>query len=283
MITLYRGDAEKIRKFEFMKTKKNCLFGQGIYLTDNETVADSYRQKGVNNRSYSYASLHGRYVTLFQGSCKNREDAYQKAFPKFLQDFYRDDFQPTARGIKHTQFEMMAKETFKSLIAEGRIQAKYTAYSHMSRKEHKERVKSGQDVYHMEVSYTRDNENITGFITKFQFEDHELKGNIIRIERPIMDHFFWEIAREHRLGFDIQHDETKEILSSMNFYRYGDPRKQLMHTKRNFNLLLNHYPQYGFKGLEYDGGKRVGGLGYHRAFVIWDEQWVNNHKVQRYR
>lgn len=67
-LTLYRGDAEKIREFSFHKTNKHCLFGPGIYLTNKQKVADSYRTKG--GRSHSLYS-----TTLFSGHAKDRTEA----------------------------------------------------------------------------------------------------------------------------------------------------------------------------------------------------------------
>ena len=45
---LYRGDSEKISQFDFNKTYSHCLVGQGIYLTDNIDVANTYRTKGCD-------------------------------------------------------------------------------------------------------------------------------------------------------------------------------------------------------------------------------------------
>lgn len=46
-VTLYRGDAAKIEKFEFAKTHDSALFGRGIYLTDDPEIAADYTIKGA--------------------------------------------------------------------------------------------------------------------------------------------------------------------------------------------------------------------------------------------
>lgn len=52
-IKLYRGDSTPIEHFDMRKTDKNALFGQGIYLTDNPEIADSYKSKGDGSQIYN--------------------------------------------------------------------------------------------------------------------------------------------------------------------------------------------------------------------------------------
>lgn len=43
-LRLYRGDSTKVVKFDFNKTRKYSLVGQGIYLTNSIKIAQSYRE-----------------------------------------------------------------------------------------------------------------------------------------------------------------------------------------------------------------------------------------------
>lgn len=50
-LRLYRGDSTKIVKFDFNKTRKYSLVGQGIYLTNSIKIAQSYREKNTSSRN----------------------------------------------------------------------------------------------------------------------------------------------------------------------------------------------------------------------------------------
>jgi hypothetical protein len=39
----------------------------------------------------------------------------------------------------------------------------------------------------------------------------------------------------------------------------------------------------GYQGFRYDGGLLVGGLGRHDAYSMWDADFVNSHRVERFK
>lgn len=126
MLTLYRGDSTKIAEFDLHKTYKNCLYGQGIYLTNSLEVAHSYRTKEATESQW-------QEPILFVGKAANRPEAFAKAFEQFLYPFYyykegvklysvkqRKQYEKAVR--KH---EAEARRFFDLEREEGRIKAEY--------------------------------------------------------------------------------------------------------------------------------------------------------------
>ncbi len=50
----------------------------------------------------------------------------------------------------------------------------------------------------------------------------------------------------------------------------------------NYKKVRRALEEYGYRGLEYPGGMITNGIS-HRAFCVWDEDFINDHKVKIYK
>ena len=176
-LTLFRGDAEKIKTFDFNKTDKSCAVGQGIYLTNNLKVAQSYRDKGSNKRNVP--------SVLFQGDAKDRNDAYEKAFEVFVREKIRTEklvsgshplywkkHEELDKANKALLAKLMEKfrPEFLRLREEGRVVAEYSGAAVWGAKSRYLTVTL--DVKEFEV----------GYITEFQFEEAVFNPTMFKVE-----------------------------------------------------------------------------------------------------
>lgn len=286
-LTLYRGDAEKIKEFNFNKTYKECLVGQGIYLTDSLRVANSYRTKGSGQVGFFY---------IFRGYAYNRNDAYQKAFKVFCNEIWNEnhdwrDRYPTDSKIAK-KFEESLKGKYQSLIEDRSIVAEYTQppYFDLNCTQQKAQLPGTR---YMKVSW---NKNLdVGYVTRFDFDQKYFDANVFHVDQNSYDESFWSLMYENKVLIGEQADTIEEYISK-------NRGKNIIHTVscyRDFNKGKNSYRRshesllwknirsvlepYGIIGFEYNGGRRLGGRYSHRAFCIWDEDFVNRHKVERFK
>lgn len=273
-LTLYRGDAEKIREFDFSKTCKYSLFGPGIYLTNKVTVADSYRTKGAR-ASDPY------HRVLFTGEAKNRTDAFEKAFPTFASDLHHETTGLWLnRGIDKAskKFLDMAQTRYRLLIEEKLIVANYTQAP---------TTVCGRYVNNatrLEVIYDR--KKVVGYVTRFEFEEKPFSDSMIRIDRPIRDTTFWELMydRKVKVGVAAPDRHAYVVVNSDSFAKAIDFGSSVRSDRLGtFRQIRHAVEPYGYRGFEYGGGLHIGGFGQHRAFVVWDDDYVNEHRVERFR
>lgn len=267
-LTLYRGDYEKIKSFQFVKTHKWCLVGQGIYLTSSMKVADTYRDKGAY-------SLKAPSPVLFEGEALNRPDAFEKAFPQFLEDYIKVGAEGwvSERDLKvlRKTNEGAARSKYRRLIEDGLIKAEYTATpNQMWRK--------------TSLKVTRKIERNVGYITKFSFDKLTFEQSVVAVNQRISDPMFWEIMFDRGIAFGT-HKETRSDYIAWNLQVRGRelPALTLAKDERFWRRLRNALTPFGYRGLEYGGGRYAGGAGNHRAFCVWDEDFVNEHKIERIR
>lgn len=273
-LILYRGDAEKIREFDFHKTDKYCLFGQGIYLTDKVRVAESYRTKGARRDT-----VYNR--VLFNGAAANRTEAFEKGFPLFASDFHHEmngTWLYRGLGNASPKFLEQARARYRLLIEEGDIVATYTQapYRVMGRYIHQ--------TPRIEVTYDRKQK--IGYVTKFAFEEKPFTASMIRIDRPIRDTMFWELMFDRKVDVGVKATTRHEyvVANSDHFAKAIDFGSTVRSDRTaTFRQIRNAVEPFGYRGFEYCGGRHIGGYGDHRAFVVWDDDYVNHHKVERFR
>lgn len=267
-IRLYRGDFDKIREFQFSKTKKGCLFGQGVYLTNNRTVADTYRTKGANGQAKATPT-----TVLFDSFAKNRPEALNKAFGVYLDEYYYARYGRFAydakRKAEREKLADLAREEFDRKVAEGLIVAEYFAASDPKTGNRRLRVTQ-------EVRYE------VGFISVFDFPRKAFESNVLKVDSVIRDRAFWELMWENKTGFGTPY-ATKEDFVNYNASPWYGKQRTISVSSSTYNSIRRVIEPYGYIGFEYNGGGYVGGCGRHRAFVIWDDEFVNAHKVRRER
>lgn len=100
-----------------------------------------------------------------------------------------------------------------------------------------------------------------GYISVFEFPEPYFTRNCINIDAHYPDKELIRIVKENNLWKD------KNIQRLDNIH---------------FNKLIPILKDYGIHGFEYKGG-RIGGGIKHRAFSIWDEEFVNSHMINRYK
>jgi hypothetical protein len=286
-LVLYRGDSSVIEDFRRSKTKKYSLLGQGIYLTDSEKIAKTYREKGAVRNKHQVGKIY-----LYQGLAQNRLRAFELAFLNFVnrQIEFSGISCYSKEGLRlkdDKKFLAKTKAEYMRLIEEGTISADY-AY------------KNTTTDARIDVIY--DDGSIFGEISKFVFDENEFNSSVLKIDTTITDSFFWELMWDHKVGFGVP-KETKEEFIYFNSTTHfnidtiskgaicstglrlpkGDekPQTKIYDTSRDkvFNRMRVVLTPYGYKGLEYSGGYLIGGFGRHRAFCIWDDFWVNYHRI----
>lgn len=270
IIRLYRGDSEKIRKFDYYKTSSSSLAGRGFYLTDNEKIAHSYRLKG--------SEAAGLSNLLIDKDLENMNVAREETLTAYIVfQLKRDRHYKIANDPKKVEAAKVAyRPEFERLLEDGTI----TIRRYQPRK-------ANNGFLFQAVYMPRD----IGYVTSFDFPRKYLESNVVHIETSRPDPNLLDIAWENGC--------VRKVLYSRNqLFMQGD--KVEFHEKDDFvkhalrhGITPNHFDcnklgvlldkQYGILGFEYKGGIRVGGLGTHRAFNLFNERYVNEHRTQRYR
>lgn len=173
-LTLYRGDYEKIRRFDVTKTNKHCLVGPGIYMTTDMRIAQTYRTKderGVRNQR----------ELLFSGAAKDRPDAFDKAYKVWLDDEFDQRLsEGTVRRNDRNQWcktnAAKLRPLYNEAVREGHIVAEYHTSPWSTRRTLEVRRVLGKPV---------------GHLTKFVFPHDELMTrsldltNLRRLEQQL--------------------------------------------------------------------------------------------------
>lgn len=270
-LILYRGDASKIKEFDYNKTNKYCLFGQGIYLTDKLALAESYRGKGEWNAL-------ARVTRLTSVPDADRTKAYEKAFEDFFLKIYTEHLHPTPLTwpeIKKNRkkLEALARPIYQNLVAEGRIKGEYGTYTTSTHDIKTGRIRrTSTKCVHVDYHHVG---QVTGYITEFSFDKKQFLDTMINIDSFIDDEYFWHIAEENELEIMKHYRDGSGL--------WGRKGGQIPHDRLNFKQIEKVYSKYGYRGFKYKGGQYTGGMGLHNAFVVWDDDFVNEHIVKRYR
>lgn len=282
-VTLYRGDAQKIKEFAFSKTNKNCLVGQGIYLTDSLKIANTYRTKGTYE-----TAVH----QLFNGEADNRNEAIEKAFPKFCEHMWHDEYgvcnwYSRVADKDKKRHEDKCRPLFRKLVEEKVITADYTsppvttalrsAYIKPSSTIAWEKDMKKKHKRFLKVMWVK-HPNV-GFVTRFEFDEAKFNPNVFNVDKACNDDFFWTLMFDSGLKIGHQANGLEEYIKHNKGTLVFNAVKERSDWKKVSQVLR----PYGFIGYEYSGGMRLGGGHSHRAFCIWDEQFVNDHKVERFK
>lgn len=301
-LTLYRGDADKIKEFEYKKTSKYCLLGQGIYLTDSLRIANTYRTKGTN-----VTPVH----RLFSGYADNRNVALDLGFDKFCEVMwnkehgYRNWWGRVSDNDKR-KFMDKHRALYRKLIEDKEIVAEYTTAPVVTAIRGRYTKPSSTIAAQKELDKNHkkylkvDWEEIpdAGFITRFEFEASKFNPAVFHVDKACNDDFFWTLMFEEKLMIGnlaetvneyVRLNKGMKVFDAVNIP--VDPQARLTmkmriakrDSKDTWRKIANIIRPYGFAGYEYNGGLRLGGGFNHRAFCLWDEEYVNDHKVQRYK
>lgn len=283
-LVLYRGDSEKIHEFKFNKTFKHCLVGQGIYLTDNLKIADSYREKGSSVK---------KKLPLFHGHAANRLEAMEKAFKAYCETIWCEKkgykCRPTEK--EWLSFQKTCQSEWTRLIEIGAIETKYVSHpiavggksggrssiSGSASRSHQKALKTTESPC---ISVILGNDITIGYVSKFVFNKNYIDNNVIHVDRPCNDVEFWGLMYDAGITIGTPYADRDSYVKGNFNNKILDSSKQ---SRTEWNRIKNILVPYGIIGFEYNGGKHLGGGLRHRAFCIWDENFVNSHKVERIR
>lgn len=267
-LRLFRGDASKIQQFHLAQTDRNCLLGQGIYLTDREMVADTYRVKGDYE---SYRPLRDTF------RAKDRTHARLLGLKKFLSHkrYYNE---PRLKDLTERQIEQFTKEYYDNLdkgvliIERGHRQL-------------------NPGLFHGAWDFTLSEVGgKSGWVSVFEFPEPFFTRNVINFDATRKDKGFLEILDDVKFWKDKGTTIKSTTGGLTGYLGYTNDRRggvndfvSLDPRAINFGKLIPVLKEFGIHGFEYNGGARLGGGFYHRAFNIFDQDYVNDHKVDRYR
>lgn len=271
-LVLFRGDSEKIKEFDVSQTSKWGLLGRGIYLTDSKKTAQTYRSKGL------YSKANNR--TLFTGVAKDRPTALNEALKHYADDQWLE-LRRTGQAVPpdSKKYIEMVRPHFFRLVEEKKIVAKYLS-------------SQNKLIEVVDLSKPQD-----GYLTEFHFNLQAFNTSVMKIDGCIKDRGFWELMWEHKVPVGVEAADM-EMYCDTNCYRdyhlaFGGNFSRVVSsvwstsslfrdsTKKQ-NVLLKMQKilaPYGYRGFEYNGGRYLGGNHYHRAFCMWDDDFVNEHKV----
>ena len=268
VLDLYRGDATKIDHFDIKKTFKFCLLGRGIYLTDSIEVAESYCDKDADSNKKST-------VQLFHGLAKDRNDAFFKGFQAYCDhvENYDSKVDGSKMSVKQRfKLEEQLMGRYKLAREEGIVQINYTPNAYYATK--------AKDQKALEVIYHRREQ--FGHVSHFQVVKNIFDASVINVDEPVRDPEFWRLMYANRIKVGLEgYCESDYIASNINRLSLApnEYRRPADTPKPDYFTMAKVLAPYGIIGLEYRGGTYIGGKGYHRAFCIWDEDFVNQSKV----
>jgi hypothetical protein len=264
-LTLYRGDAQKIKEFDFHKTHKSCLYGQGIYLTNNLQTATTYRSKGVYENKEEFYS--------FYGEAKDRLDALNKAFEQNWNSIRYRSYVRKMKEKDREKFKAERRRDFERKVEERLITAEYVS---------KNMGKALLEVFDCA-------EKQIGFISEFSFDKKSFEASMIKIDQHYDDVLFWEIVWEKKIPFGAWSPDNKSDFirhNCVNLSLSGSYLKLrgIEYARKDdiARRLRTACEPYGYRGIEYAGGAYTGSAR-HRAFVVWDDDFVNDHFVRRFK
>lgn len=270
-IQLYRGDFNKISNFDVKKTNKGCLLGQGVYLTDRKSVAESYRDKGNRTRNQSFV----RVITA-----TDRLQAKALCFDQYLEHQVYVEHRKMS-DLKKNEFEKYQTD-FNNGLENGTITMSNPSCLHRRNPE-------GKLLHQYKFI---DTANLSGYLTSFVFPEPFFTSNVINFDAMEKDEGFLELLDDRVFWKNKGNVITSNAGGLTGYHEYMRIRKEypkrrnigLVPHDLDFKLLNQALQEFGIHGIEYNGGMRLGGgWNRHRAFNIFDSDFVNDHKVARTR
>jgi len=279
LIRLYRGDNAKIKEFQVSKTNKKCLVGSGIYLTNKIEVADTYRLKtGKYSRFYGPQTL--KTIALEHCATENKGEAIAASFSRYFEKYWMKKNHPTLKitEASFNKYSAEAKRQYHFDIEDGLVKfRRVTRRVEVVETRARHAIIPGFDPnarpkYRFEKWIVCEIENPdyqeTGFITIFEFDQLQFSSMMVKLgfmRDVYINDLFSEITREHEICW---HKDPSGLVITAN--------------QANAKLTRRYFEPYGFKGIEYPGGL-ISKSARHRAFVVWDEDFVNAHRTGRIR
>lgn len=264
-IRLYRGDHTKINEFNVSRTNKRCLVGPGIYLTNNYSIAESYRLKN-GKHSRIYGSHTEKTVILKSVKTNNIGEAIQDAFTCYFDMYWMLRYHSGEKNSKayFDRFKQDAYRQYRFDIEEGivkfkRVRKNIRVTDKIFLRGYVVRSEDWVDCYIDNPEYEK-----IGYLSIFEFDRKLIQYATVKlgfIREPYSRDLFSDITNDH----DIQWDWAANTSLKVNLH--------------NAKMAKRYFEPYGYIGIEYPGGTSTR----HRAFCIWNEDLINQHIVNRVR
>lgn len=258
-ITLYRGDFEKIDEFKVRKTHKHCLWGPGVYLTANKNVAETYRTKGqwkVRNPSpvtvYAFDKIEAMEKLLKSYISERRSDRRNSLIKNGSKD------------SSDARVEKLLKQEFEEKLANGSLIVKRNA----------NKTPDGKFLFTL-----KDDSPMThGWLTSFVFNESDLVRNTIQIDSVVLPEFVCEILKDPLCW--KKEAAQKKFLANRNFKA---DKNLPVHPNLDHYRFIRKLQERGIVGYRHTGGIATGSSIRHQVFVIFDEDFVNQHKQESFK
>lgn len=297
---LYRGDSVYIEEFLYSRTDRYCLVGRGIYLTSDPLVADTYRTKGLDiqtRRKYAAKSYE-----LFSGSGLDltRGRALEAAFVAFLKHVWRkktgaEIVESDKRWVMHRinhlgEWERLLMDKSSLTIRDSGVNVFYP--------------QRGRQI---SVELIEHPETKVGFISKFAFpnDNNQFENAMFPIYSRLTEPLLWEMFYDAGLFHEDRFKTRAQYVAARIGTVIGDPykprgylgtrpsqatlahRRALMEgayrvNSKQFLKVQKVLRDIGYLGFSYPGGVTTGSTRHH-AYSVWDEDFVNKHKVETTR
>ena len=268
---LYRGDAQQIDQFDIGRTSEDSLLGQGIYLTDSARIAGDYQGKGAA-------------VFKYEGK---PPVARQDVIDAYLRRSARTDFNDAGKPITDTMESMVryqhsvqvtpaalaaAKAKFKADNMQVRVNADGTA------RVFPPAAKGSLSVVDVPDRVLRRTLNA----------DAPIKDEVVNAvaESVHSKHVWPEVEAQRRAAANGEDDINGNGIGEPTFRSvYGavagtwsagggmDAAAQ--------SALRRSLMEQGYSGIKYAGGVTMGGAS-HTAYVLWNTQHVNQHRIAKF-
>lgn len=260
VLNLYRGDYQMIDQFRLSKTSSLCLFGRGIYLTDNPKVAKTYREKGSDKELWQISI-----------EAPNKDAAIVIALK---------DYKNFRNGVsKHNRQYDLANKAFDSLSSEKK-RVEILWFRDLIDDQSIAVTRSPMKISSGQFSFLFKEERIVGYLSTFRFGKEEFENKLFKFEnwRRLHSHLEDLMQRAHERR---RKNLSRFRLRTMSANQFAAAVS--LRTGSNidsphdydWNVLVKQLKREGFCGLEYSGGRMTNSIR-HRAFSIWDENLINN-------
>lgn len=312
-LILFRGDASKIDFFDINKTKNSIglLFGYGIYLTDDESVALDYTVKGGWKRDGSGTVLvrdaeseqeavriYLNQIMVSRLGWIQARDALKTEATNNLYNTIRemDRFSPEYNEVRE-KMNADFKKSFAKLFSKYLKKAKAIYL--------KEKPLVHRDGTGIWSVVSREH---SGIVTKFAIPlaycRSTLHGDDPLTDRElniVMDFLikaqpegYWKEFPEkfkhegQEYAWQGRHMGGKAINPSLDEIWNGTHAGMSILGGRTAEFI-SHLQQHGFNGIAYHGGKRMGshvrggGGKPHQSFVFWDDAYINSCRIEDYQ
>lgn len=308
-LLLYRGDSSKIDSFDINKTDPMALFGKGIYLTDNKTIADDYTMKAgkniifISEKARSIKELIKEYLyNIMENDLNYHTKAnkiHDEARDNLWDDIKNNSSEEMRNKLKSDQKKLYqslfkkAKEIFSTRMNDFRIKKDTTGKFYIVDKNRTSQITTFDipeeylsRTINSDIPLTDQEINIIGKFIIQIFGDRildfrNLDGKMISYKEYI-DNFKKYGARYAWEGITIGGKGKNPTLDELwNGTHAGYHIFKGEHQDQFIKFMQN----YGYVGIEYQGGKRLGshvrggGGELHRAFVLWDSSYINKWKI----